>query len=595
MTPTSSSPVSSGAGPHTAIYRRWRAQTFAQIVGQAAVVETLRNAVRLGRVGHAYLFVGPRGTGKTSMARILAKAVNCTSLRNGEPCDECPSCEAIREGTALDVAEFDAASNNTVSDMRELLPRVHTAPSDLRRKVFIIDEVQRIKEGWDVLLKTLEEPPPHVLFVFCTTDPTQIRPAVLSRVQRFTFRPLSVDEIGGKLDRILADDGRTAEPDAVRLVAELAAGGMRDAESMLDQLLSTESDPLTADGVRAQLGMAASAEVDAFLVALLDGDALAGVRVLDRLESAGRDLRLATDQAIERLRHLLFARLASEPLPQDFAARSVAELASAARGLASIDASRTGGGGQRLQLELLLLGRSAPAAAPEARTASASPASPGAVVAKPRPEGQPRPGPQARPQAARPPEPAAERGGADGTAATPATPAPRTAPVHGPAPASAAPRTEAAAAPVPTPPTGGPAHEPIRTGTDAAGAARADTTPDELLGRVRAGWPAIVVALSRTPLVKPLAEVCRPVRLDGRVVVLGFPEDKAFLREKAEQRHAAFEDAISTVVGIELGIRCIATNLEALPPLPHEAIGRANLDAARRVFAGDLADAADVE
>ncbi len=595
MTPTSSSPVSSGAGPHTAIYRRWRAQIFAQIVGQAAVVETLRNAVRLGRVGHAYLFVGPRGTGKTSMARILAKAVNCTSLRNGEPCDECPSCEAIREGTALDVAEFDAASNNTVSDMRELLPRVHTAPSDLRRKVFIIDEVQRIKEGWDVLLKTLEEPPPHVLFVFCTTDPTQIRPAVLSRVQRFTFRPLSVDEIGGKLDRILADDGRTAEPDAVRLVAELAAGGMRDAESMLDQLLSTESDPLTADGVRAQLGMAASAEVDAFLVALLDGDALAGVRVLDRLESAGRDLRLATDQAIERLRHLLFARLASEPLPQDFAARSVAELASAARGLASIDASRTGGGGQRLQLELLLLGRSAPAAAPEARTASASPASPGAVVAKPRPEGQPRPGPQARPQAARPPEPAAERGGADGTAATPATPAPRTAPVHGPAPASAAPRTEAAAAPVPTPPTGGPAHEPIRTGTDAAGAARADTTPDELLGRVRAGWPAIVVALSRTPLVKPLAEVCRPVRLDGRVVVLGFPEDKAFLREKAEQRHAAFEDAISTVVGIELGIRCIATNLEALPPLPHEAIGRANLDAARRVFAGDLADAADVE
>ena len=595
MTPTSSSPVSSGAGPHTAIYRRWRAQAFAQIVGQAAVVETLRNAVRLGRVGHAYLFVGPRGTGKTSMARILAKAVNCTSLRNGEPCDECPSCEAIREGTALDVAEFDAASNNTVSDMRELLPRVHTAPSDLRRKVFIIDEVQRIKEGWDVLLKTLEEPPPHVLFVFCTTDPTQIRPAVLSRVQRFTFRPLSVDEIGGKLDRILADDGRTAEPDAVRLVAELAAGGMRDAESMLDQLLSTESDPLTADGVRAQLGMAASAEVDAFLVALLDGDALAGVRVLDRLESAGRDLRLATDQAIERLRHLLFARLASEPLPQDFAARSVAELASAARGLASIDASRTGGGGQRLQLELLLLGRSAPAAAPEARTASASPASPGAVVAKPRPEGQPRPGPQARPQAARPPEPAAERGGADGTAATPATPAPRTAPVHGPAPASAAPRTEAAAAPVPTPPTGGPAHEPIRTGTDAAGAARADTTPDELLGRVRAGWPAIVVALSRTPLVKPLAEVCRPVRLDGRVVVLGFPEDKAFLREKAEQRHAAFEDAISTVVGIELGIRCIATNLEALPPLPHEAIGRANLDAARRVFAGDLADAADVE
>jgi DNA polymerase-3 subunit gamma/tau len=579
MTRTSSSPVPPATGHHAAISRRWRAQTFAQIVGQGAVVETLRNAVRLGRVGHAYLFVGPRGTGKTSMARILAKAVNCTSLRDGEPCDACPSCEAIREGTALDVAEFDAASNNTVSDMRELLPRVHTAPSDLRRKVFIVDEVQRIKEGWDVLLKTLEEPPPHVLFVFCTTDPTQIRPAVLSRVQRFTFRPLSVEEISGKLDRILADDGRTAEPDAVRLVAELAAGGMRDAESMLDQLLSTGSERLTADGVRAQLGMAASAEVDAFVVALLDGDALEGVRVLDRLESAGRDLRLATDQAIERLRRLLFARLASEPVPENFAGRSVAELASAVRGLASIDASRTGGGGQRLQLELLLLGRSAPAV-PEARTPVASPAPPRTGAAKPAVRTAPdRPVAPARPSASASPV----------SAASPVAPA--SAPPI-PVPARVAP---SAAGFVPRVPSARPAASPVPATTDTTTPAGPGTTTDDLLGRVRAGWPAIVAALSRTPLVKPLAEVCRPVRLDGRVVVLGFPEDKAFLREKAEQRHAAFEDAISTVVGTELGIRCVATNLEALPPLPHEAIGRENLDAARRVFAGDLADAVDVE
>src|SRR5688572_31128066 len=180
------------APTHQAIYRRWRAQTFAQVVGQEAVVETLRNAVRTNRVAHALLFVGPRGTGKTSMARILAKAVNCTDLRDGEPCDRCPSCVAIREGRALDVVELDAASNNRVDDMRELLPRVYTAASDLRRKVFIIDEVQRIKEGWDVLLKTLEEPPAGVVFVFCTTDPSQIRPAVVSRLQRFTFRPLSL-------------------------------------------------------------------------------------------------------------------------------------------------------------------------------------------------------------------------------------------------------------------------------------------------------------------------------------------------------------------------------------------------------------------
>jgi len=159
--------------------------------------------------------------------RILAKALNCSDLREGEPCDACPSCVAIREGRALDVSEMDAASNNRVDDMRELLPRIFTAPSDLRYKVFIIDEVQRIKEGWDVLLKTLEEPPDHVVFIFCTTDSNGIRPAVLSRVQRFDFRRMTVQEISGKLRTILEGDGRTAEPEAIDLIARLAAGGMR--------------------------------------------------------------------------------------------------------------------------------------------------------------------------------------------------------------------------------------------------------------------------------------------------------------------------------------------------------------------------------
>lgn len=567
--------------PHLAISRRWRAQTFAQIVGQTAVVETLRNAARLGRVGHAYLFVGPRGTGKTSMARILAKAVNCTNLVDGEPCDACASCVAIREGTALDVAEFDAASNNTVSDMRELLPRVHTAPADLRRKVFIVDEVQRIKEGWDVLLKTLEEPPPHVLFIFCTTDPTQIRPAVLSRVQRFTFRPLTVDQIVGKLDRILSDDGRTAEPEAVRLVAELAAGGMRDAESMLDQLLSSAADPLTADEVRAELGLALASEVDGLLAALLAGDALEGVRVLDRLEAAGRDLRLVTDQAIERLRRVLVARLASEPVAPAFASLTLAELAAAARQLVSIDAARAGGARQRLALELLLLERSGRAAMPEVRVSA------GAPTAAPAPVGA---GTSATARAS----------GADMAArgrsrqlsvssrlaeAVPAAPEAVSRP-------PVAPSTQPRRSPSAEPGTSGPAPESERP---TPGTAPLTEASSDLLSRVRTGWPEIVAALSRMPLIKPLAEVCRPVRLEGRVVILGFPEDKAFLREKAEQRHAAFEAAIEAAVGTEVGIRCVATNLEALPPLPHEVIGRENLDAARRVFAGELADASDVE
>ncbi len=387
------------AAAHQALYRRWRAQRFDQIVGQTAVVETLRNGVRLGRLAHGFLFVGPRGTGKTSMARILAKAVNCPNVADGEPCDRCPSCDAIREGRALDVVEMDAASNNKVDDMRELLPRVYTAPADLRRKVFIIDEVQRIKEGWDVLLKTLEEPPDDVFFIFCTTNPSQIRPAVVSRLQRFTFRPLSVAEISGKLERILVDDGRTAEPAAVRLVAELAAGGMRDAESMLDQLLSSAAETITADGVRELLGFADSGAVDAFVDALVRGDALAGIAVIDRLETEGRDLVAFADQVVARLRAVVVARLGGSAGESDLPPAALAELA---RRVAGLDATRSATGGFRFQLELLLL-RGLPSTTPSSvpmRPAAAPPAdvpAPAPAPARRRPAPEPVASPDAVP------------------------------------------------------------------------------------------------------------------------------------------------------------------------------------------------------
>jgi DNA polymerase-3 subunit gamma/tau len=527
-----------------AIYRRFRAQTFSQIVGQGPVVETLRNAIRLDRLGHAFLFIGPRGTGKTSMARILAKAVNCTNLADGEPCDRCPSCVAIREGRALDVVELDAASNNRVDDMRELVPRVYTAPSDLRRKVFIIDEVQRIKEGWDVLLKTLEEPPDSVLFVFCTTDPGQIRPAVVSRLQRFTFRPLPETEIEGKLRRILAEEGRQAGDDAVALIAHLAAGGMRDAESMLDQVLASAADPITADAIRQLLGLADEETVDAFVHALVDGDVAGGVRVLDALEAEGRDLVSFGEQLVRHLRRVLVDALTiARPTPAE-RERSAA-LAGAARRLTGIDASRAGLGGYRWQLELCLL-----SAAADAPLRAEVPSSPGP-----------------------PSRPAAPSGPAAATRAASAT--------------GAAASTRAAAST--------PHAEPVAAVaiTETARSASSDLEGPALLEAVLRDWPAIVAQIGRNPANRPVVAACRPVDVQDGVLLLGFPEDQAFLRDVGERKRVALEEGVAAVIGRTIGVRCVVANVESAPS---GTIAADDLVAhARRIFEGELVGVDDVD
>jgi DNA polymerase III subunit gamma/tau len=593
-----------GDGPHVALYRRWRAQTFGRIVGQEAVVTTLRNAVRTGQVGHALLFVGPRGTGKTSMARIVAKALNCTNLQDGDPCDACPSCVAIREGRALDVVELDAATNNKVDDMRELLERTWTAPSDLRRKVYIIDEVQRITQGWDVLLRTLEEPPDHVAFVFCTTDASQIRPAVLSRVQRFEFRRLTIPQIEGKLATILAADGREAEPEAIRLVARQAAGGMRDAESMLDQLLASSAERMSVEAVRDLLGLVDSEVIDAFLDALVRGDALAGIAVLDGLEEAGRDLGAFLDQLVVALRERLAAALtgsAADP------ARSVAELTEAARRIAAIDPSRQGVGGLHFQLELALVGA---AAAVPSVTAELSPAvrRPSRAPAEPRsPDVEPGdavpvgPGPRASTLVAHasPVEPMSSGAGdvrsASGDEPT-ASPASRTRGARRPAPhAEVAPGAPAAGTPEPASETevDAPVAEPV--------GAMASTSTDALvrpadrggLDELDRAWPEIVAELSKSPPIKPLIEVCRPIAVDGDVVTLGFPEGKSFLKDVAERRRTTLEEGIGRAIGRSVAVRLVATNLDHLaPPIDEEA--ERVMAAAKRIFADDLVDAGEV-
>ena len=299
--------------PHQALYRRWRAQTFSEIVGQTAVVETLRNAVRSDRVSHAILFVGPRGTGKTSLARILAKALNCTDLQDGDPCDRCEACVSIREGRAMDLIEIDAASNRGIDAIRDLRDRINYAPTDLRRKVYILDEAHQItKDAWNALLKSLEEPPDFVAFMFASTHPQDFPPAILSRLQRYDVRRLSVDEIEGKLARILAAEAVEAEPGAVRLIARLAAGGMRDAESMLDQILAAGGGRIDEAAVRELLGLADTEVVARLIGALVEGDAAAGMAVLGELDDRGRDAGVVLEQLVEEIRAELAASLAPD-------------------------------------------------------------------------------------------------------------------------------------------------------------------------------------------------------------------------------------------------------------------------------------------
>lgn len=557
---------------HQALYRRWRSQTFSEIVGQDAVVATLRNAVLTGRVAHAILFTGPRGTGKTSLARILAKAVNCRDLQpNGDPCDRCESCVSIREGRALDLVEIDAASNRGIDSIRDLRDRLAYAPQDLRRKVYILDEAHQItKDGWNALLKSLEEPPEFVTFMFASTHPQDFPPAILSRVQRFDVRRLSVAEIAGKLERILAADGRDVEPEAVRLVARLAAGGMRDAESILDQLLSSTSGRIEAEAVRDLLGLADAEAVRGYLVALVAGDAAAGIALLDGLEERGRDLRVFLDQAVEALRDRIL---------DDVGAGRPVELAvvSAARRMAAIDTSRLGAGGLRLQLELALLDTSIMSAGPASGFATAATAGT-TVKATVREAGEGRESPG---QGA--PDEAASKGALAGAKAAPKTnAAPKTtADEPNAAPAS---RTKPTATPEPAPAreaTPEPERKPTGKG-------------DDDLDRLRHGWPQVISIIGANPSLRPLILDCRPIGVEANVVTLAFPEEKAFFKDIAERRRANLEAGLAQFLGHDVGVRCVATNFELVPPLPSDVDEARILDEANRIFAEDLADVPEI-
>ncbi len=307
-------------------YRKWRPQTLAEVVGQEQVTQTLGNALKTGRVSHAYLFYGPRGTGKTSTGRILAKAVNCTGRGKNKPCNRCEMCRAITEGRALDVIEIDAASNRGIDEIRELRERVNYAPNQASHKVYIVDEVHMLtKEAANALLKTLEEPPPYVIFILATTEIHKVPATILSRCQRFDFRRISQADVVSKLEHICRTEGIKIESEGLRLIARSATGSLRDAENLLEQLTTYYGAEIELRQIQTILGITGDQRAKELLKHIVNNDTSAGVATINSVNSDGLDLRQFNRELVEYLRQLLLVKTGSEEAV-DLTTEDIAEL-----------------------------------------------------------------------------------------------------------------------------------------------------------------------------------------------------------------------------------------------------------------------------
>jgi DNA polymerase-3 subunit gamma/tau len=528
------------------LYRRHRPRTFDEVVGQEPVVRTLRNAVALGKVHHAYLFVGSRGTGKTSMAKILAACLNCERGPTIEPCGECDSCVSIARASSLDVIEMDAASNNSVDDIRELRESVAYAPVSGRRKVYILDEAHMLSTAaWNAFLKTLEEPPPNTVFVLATTEANKVPATVVDRCHRFDFHRPTVEQIASVVRRAALADAIEIPPAAVAALARSATGSFRDALGTLEQLVTYSGSEIVLEDVLAVLGVADARLLEETVDAVAAGDARRALTAMEECSEQGRDAgSFATDLEV-RARDLLVVQTLGE-LPDELSLTPEADAALQAQ------AERVDHATIVRLLELLGEAMEAVRAGADARTRLEL-----ALVkaAKPEVEGS------LRALLMRIERLEHERAGA-----APATGVPRA--DDPPAAATAAPPVQAvpasAAPPPPPAPPERPAHEPradapaqapVEAPVEAPAPIPPDAEPPALardLESVCSLWPAVVELVRRDhALLGALIAEARPVAVDGEDLTLAFASTAQFLKKKAEGRdnRVAVGEALRAVAG----------------------------------------------
>ncbi|MCH8065052.1 MAG: DNA polymerase III subunit gamma/tau [Chloroflexi bacterium] len=310
------------------LYRKWRPRSLAEVAGQEMVVRTLTNAIAGDKVAHAYLFSGPRGTGKTTTGRLLAMAVNCSQLRDGQPCAACDSCQAYLAGRALDLIELDAASNRGIDEIRSLREKANFAPAGGvdAYKVYLVDEVHMLTEpAFNALLKTLEEPPPHVIFVLATTEAHKVPATVISRCQRFDFRRIPLEAAVGRLKFIAGEEGIECSEDALKQIARVATGSLRDAINLLEQLVDSYGNKLADDQVREGLGLVVDARSVTLAAHALKGELAEGLAVISEVRDDGLDLRQFQRQVVAQMRGLLLAKAGAE-LSESWSEEQIAEM-----------------------------------------------------------------------------------------------------------------------------------------------------------------------------------------------------------------------------------------------------------------------------